>query len=886
MSAHQRSRRGLLGGVALLLAVLAPQGAPAAGFDEFGIKSVGAEESTAAAGLHPDFVTKIFFNKAIVNGKTAPAGRLQRLSVDLPPGLVGNPMLVPRCSTALFNAFGDCPIASQVGVVETEIFGFGEGPFLAPLYVLEPPHKDEMVARLGFFAFYVPVFINVSLRTAGDYGVTATVINPSATAGIASATTTLWGNPSDPSHNALRGLTIEEGHTCYSACEAEGGERKTPLGPIAFLSNPSACQANEVGFKAASYQLPDQVFTARAPMGSTTACHGLPFEPSFEAQPTSHRAGAPTGLQTKLVIPQHAGAEEAATATLREARVSLPQGMSINPSAANGLQACSAGQVGYHQEVDAACPDASKLGTVKVVSPALAEPIQGALYQRNQEPGHPFGLWLVADELGMHVKLPGEIIPVKSTGRLTAVFTDLPQVPVEEIDFDVWGGGRAPLQNPDSCGTYTTDYSFAPHSEDPVASGQSQIKIDEGCGQGFDPTLDAGVANPVAGKFSPLIIDLTRGDGQQNLRGFTLTLPDGELAKLKGVPLCPEGAAGTGSCPPGSAIGHVVAAAGAGADPLWLPQSGKAQPTVYLAGPYEGSPLSVVTVVPAQAGPFDLGSVVVRSGLGLDPDTNRAVVKADPLPQFFEGVGLTYRHLQVVLDRPKFSLNPTDCREMQVDSTFTSTQGAVAHPASRFQVRGCKRLKFRPKLALKLRGGTKRADYPALTATLKPRRGDANLGRVSVALPHSEFLAQEHIGTICTRVRFAADSCPKGSVYGEAKAWTPLLDKPLEGPVYLRSSDHPLPDLVMDLQRQLEVVVSGRIDSKHGGIRTTFEAVPDAPITKVVLRMKGGKKGLLTNSQDICVGDHRATVEMRAQNGRAQSSRPLLQGRCGKRHRE
>jgi hypothetical protein len=643
------------------------------------------------------------------------------------------------------------------------------------------------------------------------------------------------------------------------------------------MTNPSACGKGAVGFEVTSYEFPGQVHSASAPLGPITDCTGLPFDPSFSAQPPSYAAGAPTGLKTRLVIPQHLGPHERATATMREARVTLPPGMQVAAGAANWIGTCSEEQVGFHQEVDAACPDASKLGTVTIASPALSEPLHGFIYQRTPKPGHQFGLWLVSDELGMHVKLPGELEPDKQTGRLTAVFGDLPQVPLSEIDLEIWGGSRAPLQNPDSCGTYTTDFSFKPHSDNPAATGTAAMQIDQGCDHGFNPALRAGVTKPVAGKYSPLVVDLERPDGDQALRGFQIMLPDGELAKLKGVPLCPDGDATSGSCPGGSAIGHLVAAAGPGPDPLWVPQPGKTQPQVFLAGPYHGSPFSIVSVVPAQAGPFDLGNVVVRSGLGLDPDSNRAVVNADPLPQFFEGVGLTYRRLHVVIDRPKFALNPTDCREMHFNSTVASTAGALTHPTSRFQVRGCKRLEFRPKLSLKLRGGTMRTEFPALTAVLTARRGDANLAKTSVALPHSEFLAQEHIGTICTRKQFAADKCPKGSVYGKAKVWTPLLSKPLEGPVYLRSSDHPLPDLVVALGGELDVNLVGRIDSHGGGIRTSFEAIPDAPVTKFVLKMKGGSKSLLINSADLCLGQHRAQVAMRAQNGRTAALRPPLE---------
>jgi len=562
---------------------------------------------------------------------------------------------------------------------------------------------------------------------------------------------------------------------------------------------------------------------------------------------------------------------------MREARVTLPAGMQIAAGAANWIGTCSEAEVGFHEEVDARCPDASKLGTAKLSSPYLSQPLEGALYQRTPRPGHQFGLWLVSDSLGLHVKIPGELQPDGATGRLTAVFSDLPQVPVEEIDLKVWGGPRAPLQNPSTCGTYSVDFSFAPHSQDPAIIGADQVRITGGCDRGFSPRLDAGVTNPVAGKFSPLIVDLIREDDNQAMRGFELELPDGELAKIKGVPLCTGAAASSGDCPLDSAIGHLHAAAGPGPEPLWVPQLGKAEPRVYLAGSHEGSPFSIVTVVPAQAGPFALGNVVVRSGLTLNPDTNRAVVKADPLPQFFEGVGLTYRRLHVVIDRPDFALNPTDCRPMQVESTVSSVQGAVAHPSSRFEVGGCKRLRFKPKLSLELKGGTERTDYPALTAVLKARKKDANLTRTSVALPHSEFLAQEHIATICTRKQFAAETCPKGSVYGSAVAYTPLLAKPLKGPVYLRSSDNPLPDLVAALGGELAVNLVGRIDSdKAGGIRTTFERIPDAPVTKFVLKMRGGEKSLLVNSTQLCRHRHRATVQITAQNGRRVSSTPAV----------
>jgi hypothetical protein len=827
-------------------------------FESYGIASVEADTSIDTAARHPDFTTSIVWQPA----HSTYSPETEDVIVRLPPGLYGNPNAVPRCSTGDFISNG-CPVQSQVGLSRLTIKGLGGSVQLAPIFNLAPPHPEREVARFGMLAPGFPIFIDVSVRTAGDYGVTAAIDGAPAAFPVEAAESTFWGDPASSIHDSERLPSGPSG-----------------VGPAAFMTNPSACQQGHVDFSVTSYQFPGQVFSASAALDPITDCEGLPFQPTFEADPTSSVAGAPTGLKTHFSLPQTDGPDEPGTATMREARVTLPEGMAISSSAADGLGVCSDGEVHFHEEVDARCPDASKLGTATIDSPVLPRPLQATLYQRSpQGKGHLFGMWLVSDDLGLHIKLPGEIEPDPKTGRLTTVFRDLPQVPVEAIGFDIWGGPRAPLKNPDSCGTYSTAFSFAPHSNDPAVSGQEPMTIDQGCGpRGFSPELHGGATKAVAGAFSPLILDLVRQDREQNLSGFEITLPPGELAKLKGVPLCPDEQAAAGSCSSSSRIGSLAVAAGPGPNPLSLPEPGKNQPAVYLAGPYKGAPYSIVSVVPAEAGPFDLGEVVVRSALMVDPESARVTVKTDPLPQLIEGVPVVYRHLHVLVDRPRFTLNPTDCAEMAITSTISSTEGAIAHPAERFQLERCKRLGFKPKLSLSLSGGTKRGGYPALTATLTARRHDANLGVASVALPHSEFLAQEHIGTICTRPRFAAGNCPKGSVYGKVKAWTPLLDHPLEGPIYLRSNpSHELPDLVLDLKGQIEIAIPGRIDSFHQGIRTTFAAVPDAPVSKVVIRMRGGKKSLLVNSTDLCGSGHRAVVKMRAQNGRKVALRPTLQ---------
>jgi hypothetical protein len=858
---------------------------------EFGIKSAEGSLTTPAAAEHPDLTLAFALNTPQADF----CPKTKDVTVSLPPGFYAIPTLPARCSTGELLG-GNCPIDSQVGVTQVRVSGLRT----LPVFNLIPPHPDQEIARFGFVVGTFAVFIDVSVRTASDYGATATIQSAPSLFPLSTAKTTFWGDPADPAHDPQR-MTVFEGNNCegFACLHPPNFARPTEeLGPIAFMTNPSACQQGSFGVEVTSYQLPGQVFSKSAPLGPIVDCEGFPFAPHLEARPTTDVAGAPTGLTSSVTLPQSTDPSVPSTATMREVRVTLPEGMTINPSAADGLTACSDQQVHFHEEVDAECPDASKIGSLKIISPAVADPLEGAVYQRSPEPGHLFRLWLVTDELGLHVKIPGEVKPDPSTGQLTAVFRDLPQVPVGEIDLDVWGGPRAPLKNPDTCGEYRTTSVITPWSSDPPATPADQFQIDRGPDGGpcreqpNSPAFEAGTVSPIAGAFSPFLLRLHREDGSQPFGAFELTLPPGLVGKLAGVAECSDAAlAAAGhksgrdelsaaSCPPDSLIGTVDAAAGAGPSPFWT--QGKA----YLAGPYKGAPLSVAIVTPAVAGPFDLGTVVARSALYVDPETAKITVKTDPLPTILEGVPLNLRTVAAQIDRSQFMLNGTSCEPLAFSGVLTSTLGKVAPLSQRFQLGECGRLGFKPKLEFRLKGGAKRADYPALNATFKTGKGNADLSGLTLSLPHSEFLAQEHLVTICTRVQFAAQNCPKGSVYGHVKAWTPLLSKPLEGPVYLRSSTHPLPDLVLDLRGQIEVAAVGRIDSHNGGIRVSFEELPDAPVSKVVVKMKGGAKGILTNSTNICHGSHRATVRLRAHNGRRRSLQPaLVSSSCGKHHK-
>jgi hypothetical protein len=887
MSALRHTRASLASIAAVLALAMAAAPAAQAAFSDYGFASASASESSSQAGAHPD-VSLAFELKTDPASETDPTGlkepyaRTKDLTVELPPGLIGNPNSVPQCTTPQFVTFTlggqGCPQDSQVGVTFLHIYHFN-GTLTEPIFNMETPSNDT-VARLGFYAGTIPYFITAHVRSGSDYGLTATLQGLPAGEMVVGATTQLWGVPAAHSHDNLR-LTP---HEAFPEFKSESPPRASGLAPSPFMTNPTSCGTPlGIVFRADSFQIPGQFASIGTGFPETTGCGKLGFEPSLSVTPTSREAASPTGLDANLTIPQNETVTGLATSQLRGANVTLPEGMTIASGAADGLQACSDQEVRLGEDVAAACPDASKIGTAEFDVPPLSRRLHGALYQRTPVPGHLFRIWLVTDELGVHVKIAGEIHVDPATGQIESVFVDTPQVPVRELKLHFKAGSHGVLANPPACGAYRTHFEFAPWSGNPSVSGDTPMTIDEHCATGgFSPRLNAGTTSPSAGSFSPFALNLTRADGEQNVSGIEVSPPPGLLAKLAGVPVCPAARAETGACDSASQVGTTTVAAGPGPAPLWIPQPGKAPTAVYLAGPYKGAPYSLAVKVPAQAGPFDLGTVVTRAGIYVDSVTARVTVKSDPLPQILEGVPIYYRTIHVDVDRRDFTLNPTSCAPMSVDARVTSPAGASADPSARFQVGSCASLPFKPKLSLTLAGGTRRSAHPRLRAVLKAGKGEANIGRVSVALPHSEFLAQEHIRTICTRVQFAADACPAGSVYGHAKAVTPLLDQPLSGPVYLRSSSNPLPDLVVALQGPIDIDLAGRIDSINGGLRSTFAAVPDAPLTKFVLNMAGGKKGLLVNSRNLCGSPNRAVVKMDGQNGKVHDFRPVLRSGCGK----
>lgn len=870
-----------------LLAVSSSAALAAEEFDKFAIESASASLSDSQAGKHADMTMAIQLTR---NGDS-PYAKARDIEIDLPPGVIGNPQGIKRCTSEQLGdiaANSACPFDSQVGMSLVRVENPIPGVYNEPVYNMVPPKGTDIVARLGFIAVGWPVFVNLRVDPV-DYSIVATAEAVSSASGLSEATTTIWGVPSDHVHDKDR-ITPEE--AVYGNTPAEPRE-VTPSGP--FLSNPTDCSpGRQVRVTARSYQLPDQPSTKFVSFPPITGCGKLGFAPSFTTALTNPEASAPSGLDTELSISQDESPQGLSTSTMKSARVTLPPGFAINPAAADGLEACSDEQVHVGENVDASCPPAAKIGSIEAEVPALEHTLHGSVYQRTPVPGRLFGLWLVADELGVHLKLPGRIEPNPLTGQVTAVFDGidslggLPQVPVASLKLNVSGGPRAPLSTP-GCGTYLTAFTFAPWSGRPAAEGSTPMQVMSGCGKGgFKPQIEAGGLLPFAGKYSPFSFTLTRQDGEGNPQTIALHLPQGLLAKLKGVPLCPEADAGTGACPAGSRLGSLSAASGVGGSPLWIPQAGKAPTAIYLAGPYKGAPYSIVNVVPAQAGPFDLGLVVNRAAIQVDPATALASVVTDPLPQFLEGVPVSYRTVRVLVDRPEFTLNPTNCKPKQITATVTAADGRVADASDGFQVSGCSKLPYSPKLKLAFKGKMKRTGNPAVTATLTQDPGQANSAAATVILPASEFIDNSHINNPCTRVQFNADACPPKSILGTVVARTPLLDKPLRGNVYFRSNggDRELPDLVADLRGQLRITLVGFIDSvrKKGvsRVRTRFLGLPDAPVTSFQMKLFGGDRGLIENSRNLCASKPRAELRLTAQSGRSSLTKPRIGLPCGK----
>jgi hypothetical protein len=863
----------------LVIAALAPLAAlvlAAPASADFSVTAFSTSLTSSVAGAHPDLTTDLTFSTTTSGMQVFPDGNVRDMAVDLPAGLVGDPTAVPQCAQSDFSQ-NACPAASQIGSVQIKLLtnGFGFEPTL-PVFNMQPRNRDQTAEIAFSFQSLVTIHLAISVRTNGDYGLTAHADGLSRAFGVQHVALTLWGVPGDPSHDALRTDMLGN-----------------PVGPsqvgsVPFLTNPSNCDAPlRFAVSADSYQAVGAFSRAAASLPALSGCDVVPFAPGFRLAPESRQARAPSGYEAVLTVPQNANSNGQATADLRNAVVTLPDGVAISPSSAAGLGACDDAHLRLDATDAAACPDDARIGDVEVDVPLLPKPIRGGIYLRQPLPGDLFRIVLVADDFGVHLKLPGDVHADPTTGRLTATFADEPQVPFTQLTLDFDGGPRAPLVNPAACGAYATHSTLTSWAGGPAVLGDSSFAIDQGCGQEsvFAPGFSAGTADPSAGARSSFQLRMTRDAGPA-LSTIDTTLPAGLLATLKGVPRCPEEQAAAGTCSSASQIGTTTVGAGAGPQPVFLPQPGKAPTAVYLAGPYKGAPFSLSVVVPAQAGPYDLGTVVVRAGLDIDPVTAKVTVRSDPLPTILQGIPLDIRDVRVDIDRPAFMINPTNCVAQSVAGTITSAAGQAVPVASRFQVAGCSSLPFKPKLTLGLsgRGQTTDGKHPALTAVLSQTPGQANLERMAVTLPLSLALDQRNAGSddLCEFLagQQTIPDCPKSSIVGTATVRTPLLDDPLTGPVYFiknvrtdpRSGRQikTLPTLAAVIQGDgvtLVLRATTAVVAQH--LVTTFATIPDAPVSDVTLNINGGSKSILVvSAADVCKATQIADQAADAQSGR------------------
>jgi hypothetical protein len=815
--------------------------------------------------------------------------------VDLPEGLNVDPQAVPQCAKATFesNATVGCA-TSQVGISEvtSEVLGIPVGPLPFPVYNLDPPQG-------------VPALFGFSVGLPG-----IPVANVYLVADVA------WDS------DYHEGFTISDIPTTLPLVENRLVFDGTKGGT--FLTMGSQCNApSTTTLKVDSYENPGQFQTyATKPAGpgrpvNSDGCQSVPFAPTVTSTSESPTTDSPSGVTVDLKVPQ--GLQPLNSSTLRTASVSLPRGLGLNASSAPDLHFCSDAQLGKGTRKAVACPANSQIGTASIQTPVLpanslpAKVFLGQQLSRDPASGNEYRVFVDAESprYGLSVRLIGNVKADPQTGQLTAVFADNPQVAFSSFQLQIAGGAKAPLSSPPICANTTTT-QITPWSGNAAAAPTSPLTLTKAPGGGacaktmaarpFAPGFKAGPKSTNAATFTPFTVNITRGDGQQELKGIDVSLPPGATAKLAGVPYCPPAAIAAAtaraggaekanaSCPDKSQVGVATIAAGTGASPLSI--TGKA----FLAGPYKGAPVSLVVVTPALAGPFDLGTVVVRVPLFVDPETAQIHTVTNEIPDVYGGAKLDIRSVAINVNKDDFTLTGTNCSKFATAGALKGGGADPTNPAtfSSFpvsdpvQLNNCDPLKFRPKLNLRLFGQTKRNKHPRLRAVLKARAGDANIARASVGLPHALFLDQASLSTICTRVQFAANACPKKSIYGKARAITPLLGQPLEGPVYLRSSNNPLPDLVAHLEGQVGIDLVGRIDSFKGGIRTTFDRVPDVPVSKFTMILPGGKHGLLVASKNLCKGKGvKAIIGFKAQNGKKLGKRSKLKTPCGKKsHRK
>jgi hypothetical protein len=879
------SRRLLLG--LLTVGVLAAFTAPSAmawfaSEGAFSISNLTAEATNAdgsldtQAGGHPYEANTTFD----LSGADA-----RYIEVDLPPGFIGNPQATPQCPLVrLTDSFDSCPPDTQVGEQENNIEGVHHPQ---PVWNIVPEPGKPAEFAFTILGHQVPVILYGSVRTGGDYGLTVTTPGIAQGGELDHVSFTFWGVPADPSHDARRQTCIVNGPPDDCSVGAPGGDRLVP-----FLTNPVDCAAppSIVTLRSESWQYPGQVVTRTATVPRVTGCGKLIFEPSIAVTPDTTQIDTPTGLSIKIKVPQTNEPEKLATPELRNTTLTFPEGLAISPSAADGLVGCTDAEFDIHANALGGCPAASQIATVQIVTPLLASPLPGQLYlgaplcspcsSADAAAGRVFRVFLQAQVEGALIKLEGTVSADPVSGQLTARFENTPQLPFSELTIHVKGGSRAAFVNPATCATQTTTSDLVAWSggvggDTPDANPFSQFSttwdgFGGACpagGEPFHPSFTAGTVAPLANAFSPFTLTFERPDGDQPLSGFKLELPPGLLGDLSSVPLCPEPQAGQGTCSEASRIGTTTVGAGSGSHPFFLTGG------IYLTGPYKGAPFGISVAVPVVAGPYNLGTVVVRSTITIDQHDAHVTATVDPLPQIVSGVPTRLRIVNVSLDRPGFMFNPTNCTPRTVRATVDGSSGEGVQVASPFNIAGCKGLPFSPKFTARTVGKASRGGGVGLDVKiLEGVKGEANVQSIKVDLPKQLPSRLTTLQKACTAAVFEANpaNCPAASIVGIAKATTPTLPVPVIGPVYFVShGGEAFPSLILVLQGDGVRVdlVGATFISKAGITSSTFKTVPDVPVPSFELYLPAGKFSALAANGNLCTSKLAMPIDIHAQNG-------------------
>ena len=881
------------------------------------------------AGSHPfQLTTALDFNQTLEprmgepSAPSAPA-LLKDLHFDLPPGMIGDPQATPQCtnldfSTQYLQDTNFCPGDSVIGaalVTLNEPANVGYATVAVPVFNLTPAPGEP--ARFGFEAFNVPVVLDTAVHTGGDYHVQVNVRNATTAAQILASQVTFWGEPGDPRHDGSRGWACIAGGS--DAVEGEPCEAPNPRPSTAFLTLPTSCQGPLTATLAGDSWSGDSL-EGFASIATLSGCGELPFTPSLEVTPETQAANTPTGLSVRVKIPQSTLLEDGgrAESDVRNTTLALPEGMALSPSAANGLQACTEQQIGFtefnaEQQIDeftpapAECEDASKLGLVHIRTPLLPRELEGAAYLAEPAPSgeagkNPFNslaaIYLVAEEPVSHVlvKLAGEVALNENTLQAVTTFRNTPQVPFEELKIDLFGGPRGSLTTPPYCGTYALNASLTPWSGNPAAeisTPPGEFPILSGPGgapctdpQPFAPTFDAQSTNIQAGAFTPFRLSISRPDADQALQSVSVHLPPGIAALLSTIKPCPEPQASQGTCGAESLIGHTTVSAGLGPEPFTAPPG-----QVFITGPYHGAPFGLSIVTPAVAGPFNLGDVIIRSTINIDPSTAAVTIKSEPLPTQLKGIPLQLQHINVTVDRAGFEFNPTSCNPMTINGTLTGAQGGIASTASPFQVADCADLPFKPKLTASTKGQASKANGANFDVKVESKGfGQADIAKVRLQLPKALPARLTTLQKACTEGAFAKNpaSCPEGSVIGQATIHTPVLSNPLTGPAYLVShGGAAFPDVEFVLQGEgITLLLDGKTQIKNQITYSKFESAPDAPFTVFETVLPAGPHSALTanlpekDKFDLCNTSLSMPTEIVAQNGAVlkQTTKIALQG--------